>query len=64
MAPLSLYDITIPPFIKQLQMLSTILEKGQALSAGNEAQILESRLIEDMQPLTYQSKLIRVSFLY
>jgi len=54
MAPLSLYDITIPPFIKQLQMLSNILEKGQAKFAGSEATILESRLVADMQPLTYQ----------
>ena len=63
MAPLSLYEITIPPFIKQLQMISAILEKGQAHSAGNEAAILEARLVEDMQPLIYQSKLSRFSFI-
>ncbi|TVY76042.1 hypothetical protein LSUE1_G005479, partial [Lachnellula suecica] len=51
---LSIYAITVPPFIKQLKMLSTILEKAEAKSAGNEASILEARLIADMQPLTYQ----------
>jgi hypothetical protein len=54
MAQLSLYDITIPPFIRQLKMLSTILEKGQAKFAGNESTLIESRLIADMGPLTYQ----------
>ncbi|TVY86240.1 hypothetical protein LAWI1_G008503 [Lachnellula willkommii] len=54
MAPSSLYDITIPPFLKQLRMLLMILEKGQACSAGNEAKILESRLVEDMKPLVFQ----------
>ncbi|TVY30179.1 hypothetical protein LHYA1_G001089 [Lachnellula hyalina] len=54
MAPLSLYSITIPPFLKQLRMLLAILEKGKAHSAGNEAKILESRLIEDMRPLVFQ----------
>lgn len=51
---LSLYAVTIPPFIKNLKMISTLLEKAQTHSTGNEAQILESRLIADMQPLTYQ----------
>ncbi|TVY42048.1 hypothetical protein LOCC1_G004827 [Lachnellula occidentalis] len=54
MAPPSLYGITIPVFIREIRMLLTILEKGQEHSAGNEAKILESRLIEDMQPLVYQ----------
>jgi len=63
MAPLSLYSITIPPFLKQLRMLLAILEKGKAHSAGNEAKILESRLIEDMRPLVFQSKLFEFLFI-
>lgn len=63
MAPSSLYTITIPPFLKQLRMLLMILEKGQTYSAGNEAKILESRLVEDMAPLVFQSKLFKFSFM-
>jgi len=50
----SLYDVTIPPFISSLKILSGLLEKGLAHTDGNEASLLESRLIEDMQPLPYQ----------
>jgi hypothetical protein len=50
----SLYEVTIPPFIKNLKILSTLLEKGVAHANGNDATLLEARLIADMQPLTYQ----------
>jgi uncharacterized protein len=52
--PLSLYEITIPVFIKNLKVLSSLLDKGLAHVHGNEASLAESRLIADMHPLTYQ----------
>jgi hypothetical protein len=58
----SLYDITIPPFISSLKILSSLLEKGLAHTEGNETLLLESRLIEDMQPLPYQIQRIRYLF--
>jgi len=51
---LSLYDITIPPFIRGLNTLSSILEKARLHASGNEASLLESRLIADMAALPYQ----------
>lgn len=55
----SLYEITIPPFISSLKVLSSLLEKGLAHAEGNETPLLESRLIEDMHPLPYQIQRIR-----
>lgn len=51
---LSLYDVTIPPFIRNLKTLSSLLTKALAHTASNETPLLESRLIADMQPLPYQ----------
>lgn len=51
---LSLYEITIPPFIHGLKTLSTILEKGRLHASADEASLLESRLIADMAALPYQ----------
>jgi uncharacterized protein len=51
---LSLYEITIPPFIHGLKTLSAILEKGRLHASANEASLLESRLIGDMAALPYQ----------
>lgn len=51
---LSLYDVTIPLFIKNLKVLAHNLEKGRVHAAGNETLLLESRLIADMKPLTFQ----------
>jgi hypothetical protein len=47
---LSLYDITIPVFIRNLKVLDNILAKGEA----KDAALAESRLIDDMFPLTFQ----------
>jgi hypothetical protein len=52
--PYSLYDVTIPVFIRQLRILSDILEKGRKHAAGNEASLIEARLIADMAPLSFQ----------
>lgn len=53
--PFSLYDVTVPVFIKNLKSLEKIIEKGVAhFGAANDSKIAELRLIEDMQPFTYQ----------
>jgi hypothetical protein len=52
--PLALYQITIPVFIRQLKTLSSLLEKGRVHVAGNEASLVESRLIADMGALSFQ----------
>lgn len=52
--PLSLYEITIPPFIQNLKILSSLLAKSLAHTSNNESPLLASRLIADMQPLPYQ----------
>lgn len=56
----TLYEITIPVFIKHLTTLSKLLEKGVAFTKEDgakisEAQLVESKLIEDMGDLVYQS---------
>jgi hypothetical protein len=54
--PLSLYEVSIPPFIHSLKALSAILHKGQqhASTSNSESTLLESRLIADMAALPYQ----------
>jgi hypothetical protein len=54
---LSLYDVSVPVFIRALGNLSAILEKGRVFADENglpHAELLEARLIEDMAPLTRQ----------
>ncbi|MEB2843835.1 DUF1993 family protein [Rhizobiales bacterium RZME27] len=54
---LSLYDVTLPAFIRSFENLSAILKKGEAFAdeKGLEHKtLLEARLIEDMGPLTAQ----------
>ncbi|RFU25527.1 hypothetical protein B7463_g10818, partial [Scytalidium lignicola] len=50
----SLYEITIPVFIKQLNIIKSLLEKGQAHPDKDDSTLLASRLIADMQDLPYQ----------
>jgi len=53
----SLYDITIPTFLRGFETLSAILEKGRAYAAEqgwDESELTGARLIEDMAPLTAQ----------
>jgi hypothetical protein len=57
---LTLYEITVPVFIRQLNILSKLLEHGIAHAADSsnavtEQSLVDARLIEDMQPLAYQS---------
>ena len=54
---LSLYDVSIPAFLRGFANLSAILEKGRAYADEQgipHAELLESRLIKDMAPLTAQ----------
>ena len=53
----SLYDVTIPAFLRGFANLSAILEKGRAYAkeqGWDESELTEARLIEDMAPLTAQ----------
>jgi hypothetical protein len=50
---LSLYEITIPAFLKDLQILSKLLKKGESHVSSPDT-LLGARLIADMEPLTYQ----------
>ncbi|MDP9837896.1 hypothetical protein J2T09_002656 [Neorhizobium huautlense] len=54
---LSLYDITLPAFIRAFENLSAILKKGETFADQNgldHKELLEARLIDDMAPLTAQ----------
>ncbi len=54
---LSLYDISIPVFLRAFQNLSEILKKGEAFADENglpHSELLQARLISDMAPLTAQ----------
>lgn len=55
----TLYETTIPVFIRQLNILSKILERGVAhakdsANAVTEQSLVDARLISDMQTLAYQ----------
>jgi hypothetical protein len=59
----SLYEITIPVFIREMKTLSKLLQKGVAFTKEEGAKIseealVESRLIADMHGLIYQSAYI------
>lgn len=58
--PLSLYDVSVPLFIRYLGNLAGILDKGRAFAdergLAHEA-LLEARLYEDMHPLARQVQL-------
>jgi uncharacterized protein len=54
---ISLYDISVPPFIRGLTNLSAILAKGEdyGRTCGvNEADLIATRLFDDMHPLPQQ----------
>jgi len=54
---LSLYDVSVPVFIRALENLDRILDKGAAYFAEKgraEGELSGSRLIDDMHPLTAQ----------
>jgi hypothetical protein len=53
----SLYDLTVPLFLRGFGVMSTLLAKGEAYAAEkgiDPAELLNARLIEDMQTLIYQ----------
>jgi len=53
----SLYDLTVPVFVRGFASLSNILEKGRAFADEqgiDHAELLNARLIDDMAPLTAQ----------
>ncbi|KAH8597603.1 hypothetical protein B0O99DRAFT_617808 [Bisporella sp. PMI_857] len=51
----SLYEISIPVFVANLKILSSLLTKGiDHVGEEKASELLNSRLIADMQPLTYQ----------
>jgi hypothetical protein len=51
----SLYEVTVPVFIRNLKVLQKLLEKGEAHVAGKDATTLtDGRLVADMKPLTFQ----------
>jgi hypothetical protein len=55
--PLSLYQASVPVFVKALGNLRHVLEKGKAHAAGvkvDEKVLLDARLFPDMRPLTFQ----------
>lgn len=54
---LSLYDVSIPVFLRTFQNLSDILKKGEAFADETgmpHSDLLEARLFPDMAPLTAQ----------
>jgi uncharacterized protein len=54
---LSLYDITVPVFLRNFANLTEILKKGEAFADEKgiaHKELLEARLVEDMYPLTAQ----------
>ncbi|WER47426.1 DUF1993 domain-containing protein [Cupriavidus sp. WKF15] len=54
---LSMYDVSIPAFIRALTNLSAILEKGAAHAQAqglDPADLIQTRLIADMDPLSAQ----------
>ncbi|MBA2934054.1 DUF1993 domain-containing protein [Sphingomonas sp. CGMCC 1.13654] len=54
---LSLYDASVPVFIRGFSSLSAILDKGRAFADEGglpHAELLEARLFDDMAPLTAQ----------
>ena len=55
-----LYDLTVPLFIRGLNILSTLLDKGAAFAAErgiDPLTLTQARLIEDMHPLSAQVQL-------
>jgi hypothetical protein len=54
---LSLYDVTVPAFLRGFANLTDILKKGEAFADEKglaHKELLEARLFEDMLPLTGQ----------
>ena len=55
--PISLYELSIPVFIRSLNNVSAFLKKGEAYADEKgipHAKLLETRLVDDMAALPYQ----------
>ncbi|MCI5075169.1 DUF1993 domain-containing protein [Oricola sp.] len=55
--PLTLYDVSIPVFTRELQNMSGFLEKGRAFADEtglSHDELLNARLYPDMEPLVFQ----------
>lgn len=52
--PISIYDASVPVFIRNLENLSAILKAGEAYAREKGVDLVEARLIEDMDPLRSQ----------
>jgi hypothetical protein len=55
--PLSLYQASVPVFVRALRNLRSVLEKGAAWCAErkvDESALTQARLFPDMRPLTFQ----------
>ena len=66
---ISLFEITIPVFIRELKTLSKLLQKGVAFTKEDGAKIseealVESKLIADMGGLIYQGEPFFFPFLF
>lgn len=58
---LSLYDVSIPVYLRMLRNLSALLEKAEAYAAEqgrDPAEFLEARLAPDMHPLGRQIQMV------
>ncbi|CAD6444219.1 a341564f-9ce1-4bb2-8e92-b550e40686c4 [Sclerotinia trifoliorum] len=51
---LTLYDVSVPVFVKNLKSLSKLLAKGQAHFEKDESKIIHARLVDDMGDLIFQ----------
>lgn len=54
---LTMYEASVPVFVRMLENLSAVLKKGEAFAAEqgvNESTLTEARLAEDMFPLVKQ----------
>ncbi|KAM3415872.1 hypothetical protein BST61_g9374 [Cercospora zeina] len=57
MSSISTYDVSVPILVRNLEILNVILKKGEAWAKenGKDAEaFLQTRLIDDMLPLTFQ----------
>jgi hypothetical protein len=52
--PFTIYEASVPLYIRHLKILSKLLIKGQLHASPNESALIEARLIADMQPLAFQ----------
>ncbi|GAB0139335.1 hypothetical protein EsDP_00007550 [Epichloe bromicola] len=55
---LSLYDISVPVFIRNLEILSTLLHKASACPDVSDEVLVKSKLISDMGDLIFQIHVI------